>query len=73
MRVLKSFVLFWYDFIVGDDWTVAVGVVIAIAVTGVLTRSHVNAWWLLPLAAAVLLAVSLLRVARPTLARPGGR
>lgn len=73
MRVLKSFILFWYDFIVGDDWTVAVGVVIAIAATTVFTRSHVNAWWLLPLAATVLLAASLLRVARPTGVRPGER
>ena len=65
MRALKSVGLFWYDFIVGDDWTVAVGVIVAIAVTGVLTRSQINAWWLLPAAAAALLGLSLLRVARP--------
>jgi hypothetical protein len=71
MRALKSFALFWYDFIIGDDWTVAVGVIVAIAVTGVLTRSQINAWWLLPAAAAALLGLSLLRVARPARRRPG--
>jgi hypothetical protein len=70
MRVLGAFLRFWYDFIVGDDWTVAAGVVVAVAATGVLTRSHVNAWWLLPVAAAILLAVSLLRVAGTARPRP---
>lgn len=73
MRALKSFALFWYDFIIGDDWTVAAGVVIAVAVTGVLTRAHVNAWWLLPFAAALLLGLSLLRLARTTQTRPHDR
>jgi hypothetical protein len=64
MRTVKSFVMFWYDFIVGDDWTVAVGVVLAILLTGALTHAHINAWWLIPAAAVVLLAVSLLRAAQ---------
>jgi hypothetical protein len=32
MRFLKGFVRFWYDFIVGDDWKIAVAVVSALAV-----------------------------------------
>jgi len=32
MKYLKSFGQFWYDFIVGDDWKIAVGVVLALAV-----------------------------------------
>lgn len=32
MRFLRSFVRFWYDFIVGDDWRIAAGVVAALAV-----------------------------------------
>ena len=32
MRFLKSFGEFWYDFIVGDDWKIAAGVVLALAV-----------------------------------------
>ncbi|MDT5043596.1 MAG: hypothetical protein QOE51_4581 [Actinoplanes sp.] len=69
MRLLKSFAMFWYDFIIGDDWTVAVGVVVALAATGALTHAQVNAWWLLPVAAAGLLMVSVLRVARRGRAR----
>jgi hypothetical protein len=32
MRFLKAFGEFWYDFIVGDDWKIAAGVVLALAV-----------------------------------------
>jgi hypothetical protein len=31
MRFLIAFGRFWYDFIVGDDWKIAVGVVLALA------------------------------------------
>ena len=52
MRFLRSFGAFWYDFIVGDDWQIAVIVVVALALTAVLAHAaSVNAWWLLPLAA----------------------
>jgi hypothetical protein len=61
MRYLRSFALFWWDFIVGDDWRVAVGVAVALALTGVLTNYGVSAWWVLPLAVAVLLERSLRR------------
>jgi hypothetical protein len=32
MKFLKSFGAFWYDFIIGDDWKIAVAVVLALAV-----------------------------------------
>lgn len=64
MKAITNFFRFWYDFIVGDDWTVAVGVVAALLVTWVLThRSSINAWWLLPLAVALGLYLSVWRVA----------
>ena len=47
MKVIGDFARFWYDFIVGDDALIAVGVVVAMAVTAVLTANHINAWWLL--------------------------
>ena len=31
MKFVKAFGKFWYDFIVGDDWKIAVGVVLALA------------------------------------------
>jgi hypothetical protein len=36
IRFLKGFGRFWYDFIVGEDWKIAVGVVAALAVGAVL-------------------------------------
>jgi hypothetical protein len=61
---IRAFAAFWYDFIVGDDWLVAVGVVISLLLTYALSRTAVPAWWLLPLALALLLPFSLWRAAR---------
>ena len=63
MRYLRSFGRFWWNFIVGDDWRVAAGVAVALALTSFLTHEGVNAWWLLPAAVAVVLALSLRRAA----------
>jgi hypothetical protein len=65
MRYIRSFGLFWWDFIVGDDWRVALGVGVALALTALLTHDGVNAWWLLPVAVALLLADSVRRASRP--------
>ena len=64
MKYLRSFARFWWDFIVGDDWRVAAGLALALGLTSLLTHNGVNAWWLLPLAVAVLLAGSLWRETR---------
>ena len=32
MKFLKSFGQFWYDFIIGDDWKIAVAVALALLV-----------------------------------------
>jgi len=61
MSKLRAFGAFWYDFVVGDDWLVAVGVVIGLAATYGLSQAGVNAWWLLPLVLIVLLPASLRR------------
>ncbi|MHB1534386.1 MAG: hypothetical protein ACYC1D_07215 [Acidimicrobiales bacterium] len=59
---LRAFGSFWYDFVVGDDWRVAVGVVLALAATYGVSRTSVPAWWLMPVAVAILLPLSLWRV-----------
>jgi hypothetical protein len=64
VRRIRAFGAFWYDFVVGDDWVVAVGVVIGLALTYALSRTAVPAWWLLPLVLALLLPFSLWRAAR---------
>ncbi len=55
---------FLWDFVVGDDWRTAAGVVVAIGVTAVLEGAGVDAWWLIPLAVLVLLVRSLLAARR---------
>jgi len=62
---LRSFGAFWYDFVVGDDWRVAIGVVLAIAATyGLSVATSIPVWWVLPVAVVVLLPYSLLRAVR---------
>jgi hypothetical protein len=62
--LLRRFGTFWWDFVVGDDWRIAVGVVAALGVSAALAATGVPAWWLLPLAVALLLYVSLRRQAQ---------
>lgn len=64
MNRIKAFGAFWYAFIVGDDWRVAVAVVAALAITSVIATTAVPAWWVLPATVAILLPLSLWRVAR---------
>jgi hypothetical protein len=61
---VKRFGKFWWDFIVGDDWRVAVGVVIAFGLTALLAATSIPAWWVLPFSVAAVLWLSLRRVAR---------
>jgi hypothetical protein len=61
---LRRFGRFWWDFVVGDDWLVAVLVAVAIGVTAALAHSGVTAWWLLPLAVLLVLWLSLRRAIR---------
>jgi predicted ABC-type sugar transport system permease subunit len=61
---LRSFAAFWWDFIVGDDWRIAAGVILALAATAALSRTSVPAWWLLPIIVAALLGISLRRATR---------
>ena len=64
MRFLKSFGQFWYDFIIGDDWSLAAGVVIALALVALVSRTSAPAWWILPVVVVGLLPVSVWREIR---------
>jgi hypothetical protein len=64
-----AFLKFWYDFVVGDDWRVAVAVCAALALTYGISTTGIPAWWILPVTVLILLPISLWRVARP---RPTG-
>lgn len=53
-----------FEFVIGDDLPTALGIVLALAATAVIAAVGLAAWWLMPLAAVVLLRWSLLRRAR---------
>jgi hypothetical protein len=61
---MKRFAKFWWDFVVGDDWRVAAGIVVAFGLTALLATTSIPAWWVLPLGVATVLWLSLRRVAR---------
>lgn len=67
MKYITGFFAFWYDFLVGDAWEVAVGVLATLAVIFLLTHYAGGAAAtfgviLLPLAVLLLLGFSLWRV-----------
>jgi hypothetical protein len=64
VRWIRAFVAFWVDFVVGDDWTVAATVLVALLATWGLVAAGIPAWWLIPVAALGSTAVSLGRTAR---------
>jgi hypothetical protein len=61
---MRGFVSAIWEFLVGDDWPTAVGVVLSLAATALVATSDLAAWWLMPLAALALLRWSVLRRAR---------
>ena len=64
IKRLREFGAFWYDFVVGDDWRVAVVVVLALAATFGLSKTSVSGWWLMPVAVVLILPISLWRARR---------
>lgn len=62
VRWIGGFLFFWYDFIIGDDWRVAAGVVAGFFAIHSL---GVSSWWLMPVVVAVLLSSTLLEATRP--------
>ena len=64
MKYLRAFGLFWWNFVVGDDWRVAAGLAVALFLTWLLEDNDVSAWWLLPIAVGLVLAESVRREAR---------
>ena len=64
MRRVTAFGRFWWDFVVGDDWVTAACIVVAIAVTAAVATIAVPAWWLMPLAVAATLYLTVRRALR---------
>jgi len=62
IRWIGGFFFFWYDFIIGDDWRVAAGVVAGFFAIHSL---GVSSWWLMPVVVAAMLSSTLLEATRP--------
>ena len=63
MTRVRAALLGVWDFVVGDDWHTAAGVVLALALTALLSERE-SAWYVMPIAVALLLALSIWREAR---------
>ncbi len=64
MSRITAFARFWWEFVIGDDWIAAAGVIVAIAATAALARTSVSAWWVMPVAVAAVLYASIRRAIR---------
>ena len=53
MRYVRGFGRFWWDFVVGDDWKIAAGVAVALAIgAAVAASAATGAGWIAPVAGA---------------------
>jgi len=52
------------EFIAGDDWRTAIGVILALVLTALVAEEGATAWWIMPAAVLGLLALSARRAAR---------
>jgi hypothetical protein len=66
--VIRRFALGVWDFVVGDDWRIAVAVVLALGATALVAGLGVASWWVAPLGVLVVLAIAV----RTAVPRPPG-
>jgi apolipoprotein N-acyltransferase len=63
MKRVRAFGLFWWDFIVGDDYRIALGVVLLFGLLAGVSHAGWALWWLAPLGILGLLSASVLESA----------
>jgi hypothetical protein len=63
MTRLRNAVLGIWEFLAGDDWVTALGVVLALGLTALVSDDDAS-WFVMPMAVAFLLALSIWREAR---------
>jgi Flp pilus assembly protein TadB len=63
-QALRRFGLFWVDFVVGDDWTLAVVVVVALLATRGLSHTGFPGWVAMVVIVLAALVVSVARARR---------
>ncbi len=67
MTHIRIFVAGVWEFVVGDDWRLALGVALALGVIALLAVASVSAWWAMPPTVLALLWISIRRAAREAL------
>lgn len=65
MRRTKTFAGGVWEFVVGDDWRLALGAVIALGGAAILVALGLDAWWFALLAIPAILGLSLRTATRP--------
>jgi hypothetical protein len=53
VRVLRGFLRFWWDFVIGDDWRIAAGVAVVLGAAALLVSQTSASHALVAVAAAV--------------------
>jgi hypothetical protein len=64
MTRVRALAQFLWDFVIGDDWRIAAGVVVALGVTALVANTSLAAWWIMPVAVLALLGASVWHAAR---------
>jgi hypothetical protein len=57
--VIRRFALGVWDFVVGDDWRIAVAVVLALGATAIVAAIGIASWWVAPLGVLIVLALAI--------------
>jgi hypothetical protein len=61
---LRAALLAVWEFVVGEDWRTAAGIVLALALTAAVAAAGVSAWWVTPVAVVGVLVLSIRRAVR---------
>jgi hypothetical protein len=64
MKLLRSGLVGVWEFVAGDDWRTALGIVLALALTAAIAEVGASAWWVMPVAVIALLGLSIRRAMR---------
>jgi hypothetical protein len=64
MRLLEVALRSAWEFVAGDDWRTALGVVATLALTAALAQIGIAAWWVVPVGVVALLVLSIRRAMR---------
>jgi hypothetical protein len=61
MNVVRAFARFLYDFVVGDDWRLAVAAAAALGLSAAAVGASIAGWWVAPVVITAALALVVLR------------